>query len=116
MDNSVIDELLVWINAEVDAGTPLVIPDVARRAGYSQHHLQREFTRVTGGEKLASYIRKRRLVNAAVALRSTAQPIIAIALGVGYADQQPFTRAFGREFGISPDKYRRKHRGTDGQD
>lgn len=105
MDQSgIIRDLLFWLEAHLDS--PLSIDNVAARAGYSKWHLQRMFKEVTG-QSVGSYIRGRRLSKSAVALRLTARPILDIALQYRFDSQQTFTRAFKKQFGLTPAYYRR---------
>lgn len=52
------------------------------------------------------YIRQRRLLLAAEALRTTQRPIFDIAMDLGYVSQQTFSRVFRREFDRTPSDYR----------
>ncbi len=65
---NIIHDLLDWIETHLDQ--PLLLDNVAAKSGYSKWHLQRMF-RSTTGHALGSYIRERRLSQAAQALRST---------------------------------------------
>lgn len=96
-------DLAEWIELNLDK--PLSVNRVARKAGYSQWHLQRVFRAVTG-QKLASYIRHRRLAKCAIALRLTSQSVLDIALKYRFDSQQSFTRAFRHQFSVPPGKYR----------
>ena len=49
-----------------------------------------------------------RLDQAKDRLAGSAEPIVEIALGVGFSEQSAFTRAFRRRFGESPAAYRRR--------
>ncbi|MDG0873024.1 effector binding domain-containing protein [Paenibacillus thiaminolyticus] len=84
----------------------LDIAGIAAQAWYSPFHFQRMF-RAISGFTVQEYIRKRRLSEAALALRSTGQSILDIALAYQYKSQEGFTRAFENFFGISPGKYRK---------
>ena len=96
-------DLTEWIELNLDK--PLSVNRVARKAGYSQWYLQRVFRAVTG-QKLASYIRHRRLAKCAIALRLTSQSVLDIALKYRFDSQQSFTRAFRHQFSVPPAKYR----------
>lgn len=96
-------ELIEWIELNLDKS--LSVNQVARKAGYSQWHLQRVFRKVTG-QKLASYIRNRRLAKSAMELRLTSQSVLDIALKYCFDSQQSFTRAFRNQFSVTPGKYR----------
>jgi len=100
----IIRDLLSWLESHLDK--PLSIDHVAVRAGYSKWHLQRMFKDVTG-QAIGAYIRGRRLSKSAVALRLTSRPILDIALQYRFDSQQTFTRAFKRQFGLTPAFYRR---------
>ncbi|WP_139380636.1 helix-turn-helix domain-containing protein, partial [Salmonella enterica] len=54
------------------------------------------------------YIRQRRLLLAAVELRTTERPIFDIAMDLGYVSQQTFSRVFRREFDRTPSDYRHR--------
>lgn len=101
---NIIRDLLHWIDNNLDK--PLSLDNVAAKAGYSKWHLQRMFKEVTE-QAIGSYIRARRLSRAAVALRLTSRPILDIALQYRFDSQQTFTRAFKKQFNLTPAYYRR---------
>jgi transcriptional regulator GlxA family with amidase domain len=49
---------------------------------------------------------------AAQFFRDTDDPILHIALQVGYASEQALSKAFTRQYATAPGRYRRQHRGT----
>lgn len=100
----IIRALLSWIEQHLDQ--PLSLDNVAAKAGYSKWHLQRMFKDVTG-HAIGAYIRGRRLSKSAVALRLTSRPILDIALQYRFDSQQTFTRAFKKQFALTPALYRR---------
>ena len=100
----IIRDLLSWLEGHLDQ--PLSLDNVAAKAGYSKWHLQRMFKDVTG-HAIGAYIRARRLSKSAVALRLTARPILDIALQYRFDSQQTFTRAFKKQFSLTPALYRR---------
>ena len=104
---NIIHDLLDWIETHLDQ--PLLLDNVAAKSGYSKWHLQRMF-RSTTGHALGSYIRERRLSQAAQALRSTPRPILDIALQFHFDSQPSFSRAFKKQFGKTPAVYRRTTR------
>jgi AraC family transcriptional regulator len=79
--------------------------DLARAAAFSPFHFHRLF-QATTGETPASYLRRRRLAEICRRLCETAQPIAALALDCGFGSQATFTRAFTRQIGVSPGRYR----------
>lgn len=76
---------------------------LAAAAGISVFHLARSFRTAVGITPLA-YRNQRRIVEARRLLLA-GQPIAAVALDVGYADQSHLTRHFQRIVGISPARY-----------
>jgi AraC-like DNA-binding protein len=86
---------------------PIGNDDVARAAGISTarlHALFQQWLGQTPGRTLGEI----RLERAKDRLARSAEPIVEIALGVGFSEQSAFTRAFRRRFGESPAAYRRR--------
>ena len=83
---------------------------LAREAGASRSVLGERFTALLGESPLA-YLARWRLQLGARLLETTAKTALQIAIDVGYGSESTFNRAFKREFGIPPARYRRKHRG-----
>lgn len=88
--------------------TPTVL---ATQLGVSLRQLYRVFN---GAESPAARIRRRRLQRAAEILTTRAAPekVERIALECGFVSAEYFSRAFRREFGVSPRAYRSAHRDT----
>ena len=95
----IIQDLIAWIDEHIDQ--PLNIDVVAKKSGYSKWYLQRMFRTVTH-QTLGDYIRQRRLLLAAVELRTTERPIFDIAMDLGYVSQQTFSRVFRRQSPLVP--------------
>ncbi|WP_416414296.1 helix-turn-helix domain-containing protein [Pantoea sp. App145] len=102
--HSIIHSLLFWI--EDNLTQPLSIDFVAEKSGYSKWHLQRMFKEITG-ENVGAYVRKRQLSKSAIALRLTSRSILDISDTYQFDSQQSFTRAFKKQFGETPARYRR---------
>ena len=79
---------------------------LAREAYYSQWHASRMFKEVTGKAPF-EYIRLRRLSAAAQRLRGSTARVIDVALDFVFDSHEGFTRAFGRQFGVPPSRYRK---------
>ena len=62
------------------------------------------------GASIGQYVRNARLDWAASRLVHGDEPLAALALEAGFADQSHFTRSFKRRTGLPPGKYRRAHR------
>lgn len=90
---------------EAHLGEDVKAEDAARAAGYSYYHLNRQFSAVLG-ESIGSYLKKRRLANAARQLLDTDRKIIDIALEHGFESPEAFSRAFKAAYRVSPQRYR----------
>jgi AraC family transcriptional regulator len=86
----------------------LTLRELAEYAGYSQWHLSRMFNEVIGKSPF-EYIRSRRLSEAAIKLRDGNENVIDVALDFAFDSHEGFTRAFSREFGITPWKYKKEN-------
>lgn len=82
----IIQTLIEWIDEHIDQ--PLNIDVVARKSGYSKWYLQRMF-RTVMHQTLGDYIRQRRLLLAAEALRTTQRPIFDIAMDLAMSRSKP---------------------------
>ncbi|MFP4004377.1 MAG: helix-turn-helix domain-containing protein [Alphaproteobacteria bacterium] len=80
--------------------------DIARASGLSRFHLARSFAMVTG-RPVSSYLRARRLSEAARLLAEGRQGVLPVALAVGYGSHEGFTRAFRTFFGFTPEQVRK---------
>lgn len=84
---------------------PWTIADLAREVGISRSVLAERFRHYLG-EPPMSYLTKWRLGLGAQALRATTKSVAEIAPEVGYESEAAFNRAFKREFGVPPARYR----------
>lgn len=78
---------------------------LSRRIGLSPAHLQRVFARLIG-ESPKRIATRLALERAAAELVTTQTPILDIALDSGFRSHEGFTRAFRREFDLTPRAYR----------
>ncbi len=85
---------------------PITLHQLARVAGYSPWHSGRIFRELTG-KTLFEYIRKYRLSQAAVKLRDEDRKIIDVAFDFVFDSHEGFTRAFSKQFGMTPNYYSR---------
>ena len=83
----------------------LSLDDVAHVTGTSPFYLTRAFAAAVG-YSVMRYARGRRLTEAARALANGAGDILSVALEAGYNSHEAFTRAFGQQFGTSPENVR----------
>lgn len=86
-------------------GEPLNREVLADVAGFSIPHFHRVFTACTG-ESAVSYVRRIRLIRAGYKLRMGAVDIMAVAIAAGYESHAAFSKAFKKQFGISPRAFR----------
>lgn len=91
---------------EAHLGEPITLAALARAACYSQFHAARLFKDVTGKAPF-EYIRLRRLSAAAQRLQETSAKVVDVAFDFVFDSHEGFTRAFARQFGMSPRKFRK---------
>lgn len=107
---SVVAEML-WV-LESRAREPLGLAELSAVTGRSKSYLSRVFPLVTG-HSVTSYLRARRLSEAARLLADGAPDILSVALESGYNSHEAFTRAFRDQFGVTPQAVRQR-RSLDG--
>lgn len=99
----VLEQAVIYVEANLSED--IRVEDVAKAAGYSYYHLNRQFFALLG-ESIGSYIKKRRLANAAKRLLYTEERIIDIAVDSGFESSEAFSRAFKAIYQVSPQIYR----------
>lgn len=90
---------------EAEAHEPLALVDLAGKAGMSPYHFLRTFRQVSGMTPHQLVLRTR-LHRAAVRLRTSDEPISAVAFDAGFGDLSTFNRRFRRLMGCSPGAWR----------
>jgi AraC family transcriptional regulator len=90
---------------ESEAARPVELKEMAAAAGLSKYHFLRVFRRLTGLTP-HQYLISARLRRAALALTSSRQPVIAVALDSGFGDLSTFNKTFRAAFGLTPTQYR----------
>lgn len=105
MSESVVNDIVKWLESQLQRNEGIKIDTIADKSGYSKWHLQRVFKEMKGCT-LGEYVRKRRLLEAAKSLRNGNLPILDIALQYGFSSQATFTRIFKKHFDITPAKFR----------
>ncbi|WP_261569437.1 AraC family transcriptional regulator [Frankia gtarii] len=82
------------------------VEDLAREAGLSRAAFAKRFATIVGQPPLA-YLTWWRMTTAARLLRESKAPLSAVAERCGYSSEFAFAKAFKREFGSAPGRYRR---------
>ncbi|MVU79345.1 helix-turn-helix domain-containing protein [Nocardia sp. ET3-3] len=82
------------------------VPELGALAGVSRATLARRFL-ATVGEPPLAYLTRWRMLTAARLLRETETPLVGVARKVGYQSEFAFAKAFKREYGLAPGRYRR---------
>lgn len=103
-NESCVQRVQQYIRQHMDQ--PLNRDVLAEVAGFSIPHFHRIFTACTG-ESAVSYVRRQRLLCAGRKLRMGAVDIVAVGMAAGYASHAAFSKAFKKQFGISPREFRR---------
>lgn len=94
----------VWV-IESNSLRDISLDEIAETVGVSRFHLTRAFGQSLG-RSVMSYLRARRLTEAAKRLADGAPDILTVALEAGYGSHEAFTRAFRSEFGVTPEQFR----------
>ena len=92
---------------EAHRSEPITLAGLARAARYSPWHAARLFKEFTGRAPF-EYVRQRRLSAAADELCAAPRKVIDVAFDFVFDSHAGFTRAFTRQFGLSPRQFRRK--------
>lgn len=103
-DKQIIRKAIVFI--ENNLYEPIVACDVAKAVSYSYYHFHRYFQAVIG-ENIGSYIRSRRLTQAAWDLIHSEKKILDIGISLYFETAESFTRAFKDRYSMTPTEYRK---------
>ena len=88
---------------------PITLAQLGKAAGYSPWHAARTFKELTGCAPF-EYIRAMRLTKAAEQLQGGGNRIVDVAFDFVFGSHEGFTRAFSRQFGLSPSAYVKQNR------
>lgn len=92
--------------------TPMKLVEIARMQHISPYHFERIFSAGVG-IPYNQYVLSRRLTKAADMLITTDTTIMRVAIEHGFEYAEVFSRAFKRQFGMSPKDYRQLHNACD---
>lgn len=98
-----INKVIAYINNHLDE--TLDLKTLANEAALSDFHFHRIF-KALKGEAIGGYITRLRLEATARLLRYTALTIEEIAFNIGYETPASLSKAFKKQYGISPTEYR----------
>lgn len=84
----------------------ITVAAISAECGYSSSHFMKRFHDLTG-TSFAQYLIHFRLEKAAVLLRGSRYTVLEIAARCGFDNASYFTRAFTRQYGVSPTVYRK---------
>jgi AraC family transcriptional regulator len=101
--------------AATRADEDLSLATLAARAGLSPFHLHRLFVAVAG-ETPKQYTLRLRLGRGAAMLLAGDRSVLEVALACGFQSHEAFTRAFRRQFGMTPRAYRARGLAAAGSD
>lgn len=108
MENSeIITKAISYINKSYRK-KDVSVDDIAANAGFCSDYFNRIFCAHTGFNAM-EYLRFTRIKNAAMKIRFTEKSILDIALDCGYENHESFSRAFKKQYEMSPTEYRKKH-------
>ena len=97
--------LSTLIHIQTHLESDLNLDSLAERVGFSAYHFHRIFREIIG-EPVKEYIRRLRIERAAYRLKISEETILRIALDAGFKTHESFTRAFTRQFRITPNEFR----------
>jgi AraC-like DNA-binding protein len=106
-----VDRVVKLIDSEPEK--PLSLQAMAHMAGVSRFHFLRGFARVTGASPHAYIVQQR--IRLARRLLAAGKEVGQASTEAGFADQSHMTRAFVRQLGITPARYRKVVYGPNGR-
>jgi len=89
-------------------GQSVTVADAAAYVGYTPNYFNTCFRRQMG-TPFGEYLRQMRLRYGENLLRSTQMPVTEVAYESGFGSLSYFSRCFCKQYGISPQEYRKKH-------
>ncbi|GGJ04835.1 helix-turn-helix domain-containing protein [Neoroseomonas lacus] len=96
----------VVMHIDANIGDRILLAEVASHVGLSAMHFAAQF-RLAAGQRLHDYVTHRRILVARQLLHNSREPIVQIALAVGFQTQAHFTTVFKRVVGVTPNQWRR---------
>lgn len=91
--------------ANETGGADVRVKDLAEACDYSVNQFGRVFQSLFRMRPI-EFLLRLRLANASRLLRNSERPIVDVATECGFYDQSSFTKAFRRQFGVTPHRFR----------
>ena len=105
MEKEIVINIQKYIKDKIDH--PLTLSEIAKEVHYSSYYISRIFKKHTG-MSIFEFIRKMRLTSSAKMLRDHKDiKIIDVAFDFFFDSHEGFTRAFSKEFDITPKAYQK---------
>lgn len=102
---SAIRDTIEYIECNIGESLPLSM--LSTQAGLSDFHFNRMFKTVSG-MTLKQYVLGRKLTRALERITNSSETVLDIALDLGFEYPEVFSRAFKKQFGVSPSEVRHK--------
>lgn len=93
---------------ETNIGGRITLANLAAAAGLSRMYFAKQF-RATTGMRPHDFVLRKRIARAQQMLGATPDPLVDIALSVGFQTQAHFTTVFKKIAGNTPYQFRREH-------
>lgn len=103
---SIVLSIIERIESKLEKKENIKVDEVVNISGYTKRYTQKIFKEQLS-MNISSYIKKRRLSLAAIIIKLTKKSFYHIAMDFHFSTQQSFTRAFSREFKLTPSKFRK---------
>lgn len=103
---SIVLSIIERIELKLEKKENINVDEVANISGYTKRYTQKIFKEQMG-MNISSYIKKRRLTLAAIIIKLTKKSFYHIAMDFHFSTQQSFSRAFSREFNLTPSSFRK---------
>jgi DNA-binding response OmpR family regulator len=110
-DQALLESLQDWLEQLLDDSS-ITVDDMAAAVAMETRTLQRKLRALTG-QTPSEFIRHFRLQQAIGLLLRTDRSVHDIALSCGFSSPQSFSRAFSREYGQPPERWRRNRGAAD---
>ena len=100
---------------EENIGEEVTLAHLSRRFNVSEYHFERLFSGIVG-KSLKQYILGRKLTLGLERLGTSCDKVLDVAFELGFEYPEVFSRAFKKQFGISPSTYRTNRPAVKGMD